>query len=333
MVFYRNSDSDDPFHHIYASPEWLRDYDNPVLPFPLIVDLEVTNHCNLECIFCQRRTSSAPQGRMAFSHFRKVVDECAERRAPIRISGWGEPLVHTQIVDFIRYASEKGVLTKIYTNGLLLTESTMQGLIGAGLGELQFSMQGLNAAQYADNRRKGDYEKLAGIIRMAARQRDPSGSTGPFLGIVTSVLRREQEEGDVDGFRDEWLQYVDKVAVDMTNLNFVGEDAEVAPLIGQHLIEPVHVRCVDVFLKIHIAWDGSLDICSQDAHHYPEYVLGSIDDLRIEEAWRSEKFEHHRNLVGRALQHDELPLCRNCFPATDKYDYLKEELASQAADG
>ena len=327
MIFYRNSEIDDPFYPIYSSPQWLRDYDNPVLPFPLIVDLEVTNHCNLDCVFCQRRLSEAPRGRMGLPIFQKVVDECAAQGTPIRISGWGEPLIHKEIVDFAEYAARKGVLLKIYTNGTLLTPEMMQELIGAGLDELQFSMQGLNARQYAQNRRKGDYEKLASIIRMAAQERSLAGNPKPFLGIVTSVLRQELEEGDPEGFRDEWLRHVDKVAIDMTNLHFVSEGDEVDSMMGQHLMEPVHARCVDIFLKIHIAWDGTLDICSQDAHFYPEYILGNIETMSIQEAWISEKFERHRDRVGRSLHHDQFPLCRHCFPATDKYDHLKEQLA------
>ncbi len=328
MIYYKNSPEDDPLYAVYSSPEWLRDYD-PVGPFPLIVDLELTNHCNLDCVFCQRRMSLAPKGRMSADHWRLIVDECAIHGAPIRISGWGEPLIHKGVVDFIKYASEQRVLTKIYTNGLLLKPELVDGLIAAGLGELQFSMQGLNAAQYEHNRRGGDYEKLAAHIRMASARRAFAGE-GPFLSIVTSVLKKELEEGDAGSFAEEWLCHVDKVAIDMTNLHFVADDEDVQPMMNQHLIEPAHAPCVDIFLKIHIAWNGTIDICSQDAHHYPEYGLGTVGQMSIREAWRSDRFESHRDLVGRSVQHDRFRLCRHCFTATHKYDHLKEDLAASA---
>ena len=327
MIFYKSCEEDDPLYSVYSSPQWLRDYD-PVSPFPLIVDLELTNHCNLDCVFCQRRLSNAPKGCMSEAHWRLIVDECSIHGVPIRISGWGEPLIHKEVVRFIEYASEQNVLTKIYTNGLLLKPAVMDGLIAAGLGELQFSMQGLNAHQYGQNRRRGDYETLAANIRMAYERRALEGE-GPFLSIVTSVLKRELEEGDAPSFAEEWLQFVDKVAIDMTNLHFVGNDEDVQPMLDQHLLESKHAPCVDIFLKIHIAWNGTLDICSQDAHHYPEYGLGRIGEMSIQEAWKSEHFECHRNLVGRSVQHDKFRLCRHCFTATHKYDHLKEDLAAR----
>jgi pyruvate-formate lyase-activating enzyme len=328
VIFYKNGEDGDPFYHIYSSASWLRDYD-PVAAFPQIVDIELTNHCNFDCLFCQRRLSKAPKGRMNFDVFRAIVDECAEHSCPIRIAGWGEPLIHKRVDEYIAYASSVGVVTKIYTNGSLLTRELMVRLIDAGLGELQFSLQGLTPAQYEENRRLGDSGKLAANIAMAAEIKRAHGGRGPYLSVVTSVLRSELEEASVDEFRDEWFQHVDKVAIDMTNLHFVGSDDAVKPLLGEHLIEKVHSPCVDVFLKIHIAWDGTLDICSQDAHHYPEYGLGSVGEINIQEAWTSERFERHRDMVGRSLGHDQFRLCRNCYVTTGKYDHLKDRVAKE----
>jgi hypothetical protein len=127
----------------------------------------------------------------------------------------------------------------------------------------------------------------------------------------------------------QWLRYVDKVAVDMTNFYFVGSDDAVQPMMDQHLLEKTHDPCVDIFLKIHIAWDGTLDICSQDAHHYPEYALGKLGAMSIRQAWTCKRFEHHRDREGRALHHDCYRLCKNCYTATHKYDHLKGELVSE----
>lgn len=118
----------------------------------------------------------------------------------------------------------------------------------------------------------------------------------------------------------------------MTNLHFVPQDENVHPIMNQHLIEITYSPCADIVLKIHIAWNGTIDVCSQDAHHYSEYGLGTVGQMSIRDAWRSDRFESHRDLVGYSIQHDRFGLCRHCFSATHKYDHLKEDLAASVED-
>lgn len=62
-------------------------------------------------------------------------------------------------------------------------------------------MQGLKAFQYEQNRRGGNYERLADNIRTASKRRAFAGE-GPFWGIVTSVVKKQIEEGDARSFTE-----------------------------------------------------------------------------------------------------------------------------------
>lgn len=325
MLFYKHGPAADPFAFIYTDPGWLRDFDPP-RDFPFWVNTEPTNLCNLDCIFCSRQMIGPDLGRMDFSLMKKITDEVASKGGSIRMAGWGEPLLHPEIIDHVAYIKSKGVPLKIYTNGLLLTEDQMRAFVAAGLDELQFSMQGLNAEQYHFNRRKGNYDKLREKIALAHEVR--GGAARPFLSILTSALKSEFEAADPQAFIDGWAPLVDKVAVDFTNLNFVAHLGRVQDHLDDHAMDLVHVPCVDIFLAIEVAWNGDVSMCGQDAAHHPEHVLGNVRDMTLHEAWHSAKMNQHREDVGRHTRHDQKAICKNCYPNTLKYEGFKAEAAS-----
>jgi len=242
----------------------------------------------------------------------------------MRVAGWGEPLLHPRFTDFARRIKSAGIPLKIYTNGLLLTEEMMTAFVECGVDEVQFSMQGLTPAQYEFNRRRSDYALFRSKVELAARVRDRLGG-GPFLSLLTSVLKSELGEADPAAFIRDWSTLVDKAAVDMTNLNFVRHLDRVRDLLDDQALSMVHRPCVDVFLAIEVNADGTIEFCGQDADQTPEHVLGNVLDMSIHQAWHSEKMEAHRQAVGRETRHDELPICRNCYHNTDKYDLFKDQ--------
>jgi radical SAM protein with 4Fe4S-binding SPASM domain len=200
--------------------------------------------------------------------------------------------------------------------------------VAAGLDDLQFSMQGLNAEQYHFNRRKGDYGKLREKITLAHDVRGDAAR--PFLSILTSALKSEFEAADPQAFIDEWSALADKVAVDFTNLNFVRHMDRVKPLLDDHAMDLVHRPCVDIFLAIEVACNGDISKCGQDATHHPEHLLGNVAEMSIHQAWHSAKMNQHRDDVGRHTRHDTKAVCRNCYPNTDKYDVFKAAAAQKA---
>jgi hypothetical protein len=87
----------------------------------------------------------------------------------------------------------------------------------------------------------------------------------------------------------------------------------------------VHQPCVDVFLAIEVNYNGAIEFCGQDANQTPEHILGNVLDMTIHEAWHAEKMNAHRQAVGRDVKHDQLIICRDCYPNTSKYDLFKEQ--------
>ncbi|MDR1164777.1 MAG: radical SAM protein [Deltaproteobacteria bacterium] len=324
MLSYRLGPESDPFYYIFSDREWLADYD-PAREFPFWLNLEPTNVCQLDCLFCSRRLSTRPLGYMGDEVLEKVVREAGRwPGAAIRFTGWGEPLLHPRLLEFAGRVKEEGIKLKIYTNGLALTEKLMEGFLRVGLDELQFSQQGITPRQYEFNRRGARSDVMRAKALMAARMR--GAAPLPFLSVLTSVLEDELREGDSQAYRDEWLRSVDKVAIDLTNLNFVREAPDAKEHLARQSAGLTRGRCVDVFLALEIKYDGAIEFCGQDANASPSHAIGRVGEMGLREAFHSPRMEAQRDLVGRALGHAQSPVCQNCYHNTRKYDLFKEAL-------
>lgn len=106
--------------------------------------IELTNYCNLKCKHCPTPTSSRPKG-----YATDETVELAIRYAPgdrwFSFHRQGEPLLHPNLLKYVRWVSLAGVgKPLISTNGLLLTIPILEKLLEAGLKNLQIT---LNSAE------------------------------------------------------------------------------------------------------------------------------------------------------------------------------------------
>ena len=118
------------------------------------VDIEVTNTCNLACPICIRRYWNAPMGHMAIATYAKIMTDLhgITPRPTVFLGGYGEPLCHPEIVDFVGMAKAIGARVEMITNGTLLTKELSADLIDAGLDLLWVSLDGITDAAYSENR-------------------------------------------------------------------------------------------------------------------------------------------------------------------------------------
>ncbi len=111
---------------------------------PRKLHVEVTTRCNLACDMCLRNAWDESGGDMAAETFRVLVEQFStlpSARA-VQFSGFGEPLCHPRIIEFVRRATEARLMTEIITNGALFTRELGAELVEAGLERLTVSACG-----------------------------------------------------------------------------------------------------------------------------------------------------------------------------------------------
>lgn len=103
-----------------------------VAPFPLRVDIDITQTCNANCIFCFSRPYQFPDyrgARIGRDDFAQIIDICAARGAKtIRLCGGGDPLAHPEISDLLPLAHERGLQLVVITSGDLIDDAIARGL-------------------------------------------------------------------------------------------------------------------------------------------------------------------------------------------------------------
>jgi MoaA/NifB/PqqE/SkfB family radical SAM enzyme len=87
---------------------------------PLHLQLIPTNACNLNCNFCSCSDSDRKKF-LTLEQMMDVIDVTSERGTKaITITGGGEPLMHPQLNEMIRYSKIQGMEVGLTTNGILL---------------------------------------------------------------------------------------------------------------------------------------------------------------------------------------------------------------------
>lgn len=82
------------------------------------VYIEITNGCNLNCDFCIGNKREVKF--MSFSEFKEILDKVKPYTNYLYFHVLGEPLLHPDIVKFIRYAYDVGFNINLTTNGYMI---------------------------------------------------------------------------------------------------------------------------------------------------------------------------------------------------------------------
>lgn len=103
--------------------------------FPLHLDIELTDACNLKCSFCFQNYMEYKRSVMPYETFTKIIDEGADLGlAAIKLQSRGESFLHPKIGECIKYAKDKGILdVQVTTNALLLDDEKIDTIVKNGL--------------------------------------------------------------------------------------------------------------------------------------------------------------------------------------------------------
>ena len=106
--------------------------------------IEPTTLCNLNCKMCFRHTWFDEKFcHMSMENYRRALQTMPKSVETVFFGGMGEPLFHPEIIEMIRMAADTGVDVELLTNGTMLTEEMIDGILDAGLSRLWISIDDL----------------------------------------------------------------------------------------------------------------------------------------------------------------------------------------------
>ncbi len=114
---------------------------------PYKADVALTYACNNACSHCYNEPGRFEMPTLARAEWFRALEILAGVGVPHVIFTGGEPTLHPDLVEFVRYADGLGLVVGMNTNGRRLAHaSTTEALAGAGLNHVQVTLESSRAA-------------------------------------------------------------------------------------------------------------------------------------------------------------------------------------------
>jgi MoaA/NifB/PqqE/SkfB family radical SAM enzyme len=107
------------------------------------VHVDVTRRCNLGCRYCPAPNAGQPRAEMGLDAFQTLAKNVFPWVRSVHFDGCGEPVLHPLLPEMIAEASGRGLEVELSTNGTLLSEPVVDGLVAAGLHRMNVSLDAL----------------------------------------------------------------------------------------------------------------------------------------------------------------------------------------------
>jgi len=153
---------------------------------PLLLNIEPTHRCNLDCVYCDKVDPKSPQMETAAAL--QLLDELAALGTLSVCFDGGEPLVHPGIEPLVRRAKTHGMRVSMSTNGMLLHRKPR---VLDGVDVVKISIDG-PAHVHDAGRGRGSFDKsmagaryaLAAGCKVAIRMTLAAHNVGYFEDVI-----------------------------------------------------------------------------------------------------------------------------------------------------
>ncbi len=276
--------------------------------FPLMLIIETTNRCNLSCSHCPHkeiiRNENYSVGDMDINLFKRIIDEAVQyKNIIIRPFADGEPLLHPQIIEMIKYSSDRNLHIWLNTNGILLNEKMRFELLEAGCNELEVSIDAATESTYKNIRGNDNFNKVVeNVIEYAKLKKRYKKN---FILEVSFILSNDNFK-EKQSFIKFWRNKVDKVRIRYfhQHTGLIKDDKRVVAY-----DKSKRFPCSQLWTRTYITHSGKIRFCENDWTN--KGIIGDIKNETIKEIWSGDKYEEIRNYHING-NYQKIPLCFNC---------------------
>lgn len=236
----------DSARHIENSPAGLQAMNRSFTPNtiaaiePTLANIEITTRCTLGCAACARTQLKLQSRFMSRDNFRRVLEKLPHAYRVVLV-GLGEPLLHPEVIGFIKLAVAEGRHVGLVTNAMNLDAEMASALCASGLASITFSLDAVYQLT-ADRVRQGsDMSLISANIRHLIDERHRQGSslaTAAFTAL--SIDNIGEFEAIIEFAADHAID-----ALMMTDLNFAANQSRSV----HDTFTPEHARTLRKALK------------------------------------------------------------------------------------
>jgi len=288
---------------------------------PISLSVEPTTSCNLRCPECPSglRSFTRPTGMLELDLYYKIIDGQHKYLSYLLLYFQGEPFLHNNFLDMVRYAADKGVYTATSTNAHYFTDTVARETIESGLDRLIISIDGTTQNIYEQYRIGGSLEKVLTGTKTLVKWKKKLKSATPHLIFQFLVVKPNEEQ--IDEVKKLATELgVDEVKLKTAQLYNYEQGNDLMPNNKKYsryklmsdgyyaLKHKLYNHCWKMWHSAVITWDGTVVPCcfDKDATH----ALGDLKEHSFAHIWQNSSYNSFRQtlLKGRS----EIDICKNC---------------------
>ena len=275
-----------------------------VSDYPLLVDIELSSVCNLNCPMCYTITDEFKQQvnvtRMDWELYKKIIDEIDGKVPAIRLSLRGEATLHPKFIEAIKYAKDHGIKeVSLLTHGGKLTLPYFQKMVEAGVDWITISVDGLGET-YERVRKPLKFDELFNKIKAIKQYKEEHHLKRPVIkvqGIWPAIA-----ESSADAYYNTFAPCTDLVAFNPL-IDYLSNDTHI-----EYLEE---FTCPQQYQRLVVGADGLVMKCSNDEEN--REVIGDIKQETVHQVWHGEKMQAVRNMHLQPRGFMQSAVCRKCY--------------------
>ena len=148
---------------------------------------EMTNSCNLSCVMCGRNARNFKpvffnkEWLLKFNSMADFVEE-------VTLMGWGEPTMHMDFCDFLKWANTYGIRKYFCTNGMKLGE-LMPAIFGEKIDVIAVSIDGATKEKNDKIRQGADFDRIIAGLKAIVNEKKRQGTAFPYMNFVTTLMK------------------------------------------------------------------------------------------------------------------------------------------------
>lgn len=160
--------------------------------YPQRLVLELTNACNLRCIMCGRDEAEFAPTVFKLDYLKKleyllnIVEE-------VTLFGWGEPTMHPQFIDILKYLNDFPVRKYFVTNGMRLNK-IKDALFDYKVDIMAISLDGAKPETNDRIRFGGNFDFIIKNIKEIVKQKRERNLDYPYMNFVMTLMDSNIEE-------------------------------------------------------------------------------------------------------------------------------------------
>lgn len=186
----------DSGRHLIGSPAGCRVIGQDFMPEgriaiePSLANIEITTRCTLGCTSCARTQLKLQSRHMTMETYQAVL-AALPHAWRINLVGLGEPLLHPDVTEFVRFAANQGRRVALVSNAMHLDTFMASTLLDAGLAAITFSLDAMSEKQVERLRKGSDIEMIRSNIRAFQSVRSRRGrsvGTAIFTALTAESI-------------------------------------------------------------------------------------------------------------------------------------------------